>query len=197
MGSNFKIQPNGIWENQTGYGHHFDEGIYKAISKFLKEKEIKTIVDFGCGKADYTKKLIEEGYICEAYDGNPFTPELTDGIGNILDLSQEFNLNKKFDFVISLEVGEHIPKISERIFLDNICRHSSKHLMLSWAVIGQTGDGHVNCQDNEYIIEEMHKRGFEYDLENSTEIRNCTTNAWWFKNTIMLFYNTNNWECYF
>jgi SAM-dependent methyltransferase len=187
MASNFKIQPNGIWENQTGYGHHFDEGIYKATLKFLKEKEIKTIVDFGCGKADYIKKFIKEGYYCEAYDGNPHTPELTSGVGTILDLSKEFDLNKKFDLVLSLEVGEHIPKEYEEIYLDNLCKHSNKHVLLSWAIIGQTGDGHINCQNNDYIINEMFKRGFEYDLKNSLTLRQNVSNAFWFKNTIMIF----------
>ena len=43
-------------------------------------------------------------------DGNPITPKMTGGIGKVLDLSKRFDLEKKFDYVISVEVAEHIPK---------------------------------------------------------------------------------------
>ena len=61
------------------------------------------------------KQLISEGFKCEAYDGNPNTPEMTGGIGKVLDLSERFDLGKKFDYVVSLEVAEHIPKEYEEI----------------------------------------------------------------------------------
>ena len=47
-------------------------------------------------------ELISEGFKCEAYDGNPNTPEMTGGIGKVLDLSEKFDLNKKFDYVQKL-----------------------------------------------------------------------------------------------
>ncbi len=39
----------------------------------------------------------------EAYDGNPYTEQLTGGIGKVKDLSQRFNLLKQFKCVMSLD----------------------------------------------------------------------------------------------
>lgn len=185
--SKFKINAKGYWESDTSYGHHFDGGIYNGIVSLIEKFGMTNVVDFGCGMGDYIKRIMDLGYKCEAYDGNPNTPSLTNGIGKVLDFSEKFNLNRKFDLVMSLEVGEHIPKEYENIYINNICNHSNNYILISWAIIGQSGDGHVNCQNNDYVIKEMDKNGFEYDELNSINLRNLTTNAWWFKNTIMFF----------
>ena len=122
-----------------GNPHKIDTGLITNLSSIFEEDS--TIVDFGCGNADYIKQLISEGFKCEAYDGNPNTPEMTSGIGKVLDLSEKFDLNKKFDYVISLEVAEHIPKEYEEIYVDNLIRHTDYYLITSWAVKGQGGDG--------------------------------------------------------
>jgi cyclopropane fatty-acyl-phospholipid synthase-like methyltransferase len=178
---------NGFWENETSIGHVHDVKLCNSIVKFLKENDIKSIVDFGCGMGDYAKQFIINNIECEAYDGNPNTETLTNGLGRVIDLSKEFDLKKRFDCVLSLEVGEHIPKEYEQVFINNIVKHTTNLLILSWAIIGQGGDGHVNCQNNDYIISEMDKRGFYYDINSSKNLRSSVGNALWFINTIMVF----------
>jgi hypothetical protein len=87
---------------------------------------------------------------------------------------------------MSLEVGEHIPAEFESIYLDNVAKHAKGLIILSWAVPGQNGDGHVNCQSNEHIIDEMHLRSFTLDEVATKALRNSAS-LWWFKNTIMVF----------
>lgn len=181
-----KINKKGYWENNNGVGHYFDATLYPALAVFLKINNIKGIVDFGCGMADYAKRLIDLGFIVDAYDGNPNTPQLTNGIGKTLDLSNTFDLNRTYDCVLSLEVGEHIPKEYESVFINNLCRHSNKFIILSWAIPGQGGDGHVNCQTNDYIVSQLEKRGFNYLKNQSVFIRHLAT-ASWFNNTLMIF----------
>ena len=164
--------------------HKFDPGLSKALVTFLQNQE--EIVDFGCGNADYTKALINEGKKIDAFDGNPHTPEMTEGLGKVLDLSKKFNLNKKYECVISLEVGEHIPIDKEQIFIDNLDRHCIQCIILSWALPGQGGDGHFNERDNNYIKENFKKRGYKSWDEAEKFLRDSTT-LWWFKNTIMVF----------
>jgi cyclopropane fatty-acyl-phospholipid synthase-like methyltransferase len=184
--SNFQINERGFWESTDAEGHLHDTMLCQGIIKILKHENSSTIVDFGCGMGDYARTLIQNGISCEAFDGNPNTESLTNGLGKVLDFSLDFDLNKKFDAVLSLEVGEHIPKEYEQIFLNNICKHTDKTLILSWAVIGQGGDGHVNCQNNDYIINELTKRGFRIDVYNSNFLRQVSLLPW-FKNTIMVF----------
>jgi hypothetical protein len=91
---------------------------------------------------------------------------------------------------MSLEVGEHIPKDYEQVFLDNLVKHSNKFIILSWAIPNQIGDGHVNCQPNDYIINELDKRGFTFNPIESQKVREKNV-IWWFKNTFMVFFKKN------
>ena len=183
----------GIWTVNTGPSstiahantlHKFDPGLSQALLGFLEEQI--EIVDFGCGNADYSKILIKNGKKVDCFDGNPNTPEMTGGIGKVLDLSEDFDLGKKYECVISLEVGEHIPKEKEQTFLNNLDKHSNHCVILSWALPGQGGDGHFNEQPNDYIIKEMEKRNYNHWEEASNYFRN-SVNLWWFKKTIMVF----------
>jgi len=183
----------GIWTVNTGPSspianantlHKFDSGLSKALLGFLEDQN--EIVDFGCGNADYSKILINQGKKVDAFDGNPNTPEMTGGVGKILDLSKEFDLGKQYECVISLEVGEHIPPEYEQIFIDNITKHSKQCIILSWALPGQGGAGHVNERDNSYIKNEFQKRGYKSWDEAENLFRNAATFSW-FKNTIMVF----------
>jgi cyclopropane fatty-acyl-phospholipid synthase-like methyltransferase len=184
---NMKINEVGFWETTDQTGHVHDISIAAALSQYLADKQAKTVVDFGCGLGDYAKAFKADGYKVEAYDGNPNTETLTNGIGKVLDLSKPFYLGKKFDVVLSLEVGEHIPKEFEEQFIENITKHAKKHLIISWAVVGQGGDGHVNCANNDYIIGQIVDRGFKHNAKDSQTIRNAATNASWFSYTIMVF----------
>jgi hypothetical protein len=134
----------------------------------------------------YAKAFIENNISCDCYDGNPSTPELTNNLCGVLNLSETFNLNKQYDCVISLEVGEHIPENLENVFLDNLARHCKKLLILSWGIPGQVGDGHINLRTNEYIIDSLHKKKLFYDLELSNKLKKSAS-LWWFHRSIMVF----------
>jgi cyclopropane fatty-acyl-phospholipid synthase-like methyltransferase len=181
------INDLGYWETTDQTGHVHDLSIAASLCNYLADKEAETIVDFGCGLGDYAKAFKAKSYKIEAYDGNPNTETLSGGIGKVLDLSKPFYLGKKFDVVLSLEVGEHIPKEFEEQFIDNITKHAKKHLIISWAIVGQGGDGHVNCANNDYIIGQIVDRGFKHNENDSQKIRKAATNASWFGYTIMVF----------
>jgi SAM-dependent methyltransferase len=181
-----KINKRGFWENETAKGHHNDAPLCSILINFLKTNQIQTLLDLGCGPAYYVGEFIKEGIQCDAFDGNPFTPELTKGLGKVVDLSENMDLGKTFDFVLSLEVGEHIPQEFEDVYINNVLKHSHNYVLLSWAVPGQTGDGHINEKSNDYIVDKITALGFEYDKDISTGLRN-SAQARWFKNTLMLF----------
>lgn len=190
MGEIMKINARGYWENSTTEGHGHDEGLAKAIVDFLKKQRAESVVDFGCGDGFYTKFLNENKICCLGLDGNPHTPELTDGQGYVLDLTLKHEFGP-LDWALSLEVGEHIPSEFEGAFLHNLHHHNRYGIILSWAVRGQGGDGHVNCQDNLEIIDKITKMGYTFD-QNSTQIlrSKCALyphTGWWFRNTLMVF----------
>lgn len=84
------------------------------------------------------------------------------------------------------QVGEHIPATYEHKFLANVNRSNICGAILSWAVPGQLGHGHVNTRTNEYIIERMGAMGYEYDAVAAGEGR-AVAHLGWFKNTFMVF----------
>lgn len=177
------IDKHGFWIGSEE-NHLFDRQLCNAIS-IIFEKDVIGIVDIGCGDGSYTKFLRDQGFICNGYDGNPETLKITNGVCSIMDFSQPQNISK-YDLVLSLEVGEHIPVEYEQIFINNICRASASKIILSWAVEGQSGYGHVNCRNNDYIIKQMADRGFVFNANISSKLRMASTLPW-FGNTIMYF----------
>ena len=164
--------------------HLCDESLCEAIIAMFK---VETVVDIGCGNGSYVRKFIEAGFDCVGYDGSPLTEEISGGMCHIIDFSEAIDIGK-YDLVVSLEVGEHIPKQYEEVYLDNIIRAARRNIVLSWAIEGQPGYGHVNCRNNDYVIEEIEKRGFIFDKEGSLYLRDKSTLPW-FKNTIIIFKN--------
>lgn len=192
-----KINERGYWENETAEGHEHDEGLANALVEFFRQQEDPTInlriLDMGCGDGFYSWKLFDNYFTIKAVDGNPNTVKLTKELGIVADFSKPIDLGI-YDWVLSLEVGEHIPQEYEDTFLSNIDKHNKHGVILSWAVPGQGGDGHVNCKTNEEVILKLKERGYEFDSEETRKLRNVCgiypTPCYWFRNTLMVFRRT-------
>ena len=144
---------------------------------------------------DYLKKLHDNGFSNlhgfegEVRKGSPKFIKNWD-LSNPIKNYEGYNSLKKSAYnTICLEVGEHIPKQYESIFLDNITSLTTNKIILSWAIIGQLGDGHVNCMNNDEVILKMDELGFKYLEDDSISARNSVSPAIasWFLKTIMIF----------
>jgi cyclopropane fatty-acyl-phospholipid synthase-like methyltransferase len=184
---NPQIHDHGYWQGNVDECHHeYDEPLSKALVDFFSKQRANSIVDFGCGWGDYVKHFIQNYLNAIGYDGNPNTPEISNNTCKVLDLSKEHRFAKPSDWVMSLEVGEHLPCEFEDIFINNLHHNNTKGIILSWALKGQGGHGHVNEQDNDYIKSKICKLGYLNDIETEEKFRECATLPW-FKNTIMVF----------
>ncbi len=97
---------------------------------------------------------------------------------NFLDLSvPQFGL-PLYDYVMSLEVGEHIPAKFESTFLDNLVRYAKIGIILSWAVPGQGGYAHVNNRPLTYVVAQMDQRGFSRNESLSVQMQKVSTYDW-------------------
>ncbi|MBS0626744.1 MAG: methyltransferase domain-containing protein [Verrucomicrobia bacterium] len=180
----YYVSPHGYFIGESE--HVTDWKLAKAIVDFLKSEGAQTVVDFGCGDGDYVNYYLKNGLTAVGYDGNPVTEMVSGGTCFVQDLSVPLDLQKKFDWVISLETGEHLPKQYEEIFLENLIRHLKCGLILSWAVEGQGGTGHFNEQNNDYIKNIFSDLGWENDIEVEEHLRK-QSDVSWFKNTVMVF----------
>lgn len=178
------IHPRGYWlSDEDSSPYFFDKKLAVQLLDIFKGS---SVVDFGCGGGDYVRFLVDNKIESIGYDGNPATTKFSDGLCRIRDLTETFLLDKKYDWVLSLEVGEHIPRKYEKTFIDNILNHAEKGVVLSWAIPGQLGVGHVNLRKNNYIKKIFKKKGFKNNIKLENHLRN-SAELGWFKNTIMVF----------
>lgn len=177
-----------LFDKETGI---LFDGKY-SLDKKLIETICETfnpvkIADMGCGVGDYCKVCLSYGYKIDGYEGSQIACQKA-VCGNIecVDLSKPAEPKDDYDLVLCLEVGEHIPQKHQEVFIDNLDRFSKDILILSWALPGQVGTGHVNCLSNETVIELMGDKNFNFD-KNMSEYLRKNSELSWFKNTLMVF----------
>ena len=183
------VHRHGYWLDE-GEGHHaHDDELAGALVQLF---DGASVVDVGCGLGEYVKRFQEADIPSLGYDGNPATSYLTGARCCTVDFAQQLPrtvIAWKCRWVLSLEVGEHIPADYESTFLDNVVQLAMDGIVLSWAVPGHTGRGHVNCRSNDYIRHQMALRGWVSDFEIERELRAAARRSW-FKETIMVFHPT-------
>lgn len=174
----------GIWigENLQNY-HKYDSNLAEGLSDFF-EQEGGNVVDMGCGYGEYVEK-ISEVTECVGYDGNPFTENITQGLCKVLDLSKKQNIRKS-DWVLSLEVGNHIPRDFEDVFIDNLHNTNKKGIIISWASESQKGAFQLNKRDGDYIVKKFKDLGYTYDSASSNILKK-KARFFWFRNTLKVF----------
>lgn len=179
-----EINNTGFWIGDATIQHKHDPQLADALAKLFRNS---TVYDLGCGEGKYVKHFNDQGDIdALGFDGNPLTDKYT--FCMTFDITKSMNLPKN-NWVLSLEVGEHIPKELMSQYIDNLKNLSEDGIVLSWAVPGQGGDGHVNELPNEDVIALFPE--YDYDIETSLYLRSKAT-LWWFKSTIMVFKKKHN-----
>ena len=188
-----KITSTGYWVNPTLNYHAHSPKLAKWISEFLENEKDIPVIDMGCGLGDYLVHLQNKGF--KTLLGIEGEKSNKVNFKNIInqDLTVPFDLTKEYKGnVISLEVGEHIPKQYQKQYLDNLDRHCNNFLIMSWAIKNQPGLGHVNCMDNDEIIPIIENMGYNYLPVHSSDARiNSDDFTPWFKNTILIFKKNN------
>ncbi len=191
----------GIWTlDEARRSHFFDEPLAAMIcNAWWKPDHQYSIADLGCGRGAYAYyiQLRQLGRVT-GYEGTPGMQHSDIAVHSPI---YEYDLSKprtdmkifgenllSYGLVLCLEVGEHIPKEHEQNVFDNVSLFVADggDLILSWAIPGQGGVGHVNEQPNDYVIEQMQQRGFTHNKELSDRLRDAARLPW-FKNTLMVF----------
>ena len=107
-----------------------------------------------------------------------------------MDLKEEFNLNRKFDLAICLEVAEHLDKINADMLIASLTRHSDI-IIFSAAVPHQGGQGHLNEQWIDYWEKKFSKYDFKfYDIVRPLIWNNLKV-KWWYKQNMVVASSKN------
>lgn len=175
---------NGIWNAESAQHHQSSLKFAKWLAGYLPKDT--PIVDFGCGNGYYMGYLENEGFVTNGIDGNEEI-EILCPCFNKADLTQHFHIHY-LSSIVSLEVGEHIPKEFQENFMQTLCDNCDKHLILSWASIGQPGIGHINCRDQKEVIADVESRGFKLNEAATKDARaNVDPNCDWLERNLLVF----------
>lgn len=162
------------------------------ISKLNLGYEINSILDVGCGLGVWLKAWQEHGTEnVFGIDGNYIDQEalhISRDHFHVLDLTQPFDLQQRFDLVECLEVAEHIPEKSAASLIFSLTKHSDI-ILFSAAIPGQGGEHHVNEQPLEYwaaLFAEHGYHAFDYPRHKTQGLREIEP---WYRYNSMIYAN--------
>jgi len=164
------------------------QNIVEVLVGLFTTENVTSISDYGAGVGQYGAELKTRmpGLVYYGYDGAGDVEAYTSGLLRWFDLTQPLN-NPVTDWVLSLEVGEHIPSKYEGMFIRNLHRHNCKGIILSWGILGQEGLNHINNHSNDYLSAVFVELGYVRDSELETLLRRKEGNYGWFEKSVMVF----------
>jgi hypothetical protein len=136
---------------------------------YLLEKfKIKKMTDLGSGQGHTSQWFMQKDIEVTAVEGLEFNVQNSVVPAILHDITTgPFEL--KTDLVLCVEVVEHIEEKYLDYLLTSLCQ--GEILFMTHAVPGQPGYHHVNCQDSEYWIDHISKKGYNLLEKESSEIR--------------------------
>jgi SAM-dependent methyltransferase len=167
----------------------------KIILEILKGVfDFKSVLDVGCGDGRWLRQCAALGVeTCIGVDG-PWTDKRrllvsTDSIA-IHNLVGRFDLHRRFDLAVSLEVAEHIaPEHSEQ-FIANLVAHSD-WVLFGAAIPYQGGFRHINERWQSYWAGIFDGHGYQvFDLLRNIIWTN-TSIHFWYKQNMLTYVNRN------
>jgi hypothetical protein len=173
--------------------------LVSEILTLIDNEKVASVNNFGAGVGQYKEAILHQGngqHILpdqkhpkvewKAYDGAGNVFDYTKGFVNYFNLTVPLELPKD-DWVVALEVGEHVPNKYEGKLNCNLHHHNCKGIILSWAVLGQDGHLHINNHLNDYVISLFKELGNIKDLNLKAKLRNPDGYHGWFVASTMAF----------
>lgn len=186
-------EETGVRSQKTLHNFYFDEGLASCMSYLCKAEKIRKIFDLGCGPGYYVNYLRHKNIVAYGYDGNPYVKELSTVIMTEtkfpcerLLVHEPIESYNKADLVIFLAVGEYIHKKYEDVVWDNICKLTTKYLIISWAEDKKYDNHIINPKSQDDLVTILHSRGFEIQSLGTQMLKDSTNNVQ-YKNSICFF----------
>ena len=155
--------------------------------------DTRSIADVGCGSGAYAAEFNRRGlhvwageyaatgrWLAHRQGLTPHRFDVTD---------PSTHPGKTFDLAYSIEVAEHLPDALADRFVGFLVRMSGL-LVVTAAVPGQGGHGHINEQPAEYWVTKFAAQSFTFDAENSSRLRQALSKrsvSSFLSNNLMVF----------
>ena len=158
----------------------------EIVPYLLELVKPKSVIDVGCGLGAWLYVFQEHGVSAiMGIDGDWVDKKMLI-IQQDQFLSSNFNnlieLDKKFDLVVCLEVGEHLPESSARKFVKSLTTLGNV-IFFSAAIPFQGGTNHINEQWPEYWVKLFRDRDYL--------VIDCFRKKFWNNEKIRYFYRQN------
>ncbi len=140
---------------------HSAAGALAGARRILGEELPQSLLDVGCGWGTWLRAAKALGIADVNGIDAQALPEYDDLDGAVMvrDLSQPFDLGRRFDVVLCLEVAEHLDDAHAASLIASLCRHGDR-IIFSAACPNQFGQNHVNCQWPAYWQTRFNAAGF-------------------------------------
>lgn len=178
-----------IFTTDESQHHHHVASLARLAAEWFDSRG--PLIDFGCGDGYYLSEIyLTNGLLAEQVIGVEGTRKIANPLwANIVqwDLCHPLWLGLKGD-VMSVEVAEHLDAQHHEAYMDNLSRHCSHKLLLTWAVRGQGGTRHVAERDEHEVVPYVRQWGFDFLKEESYRWREIVgQECGYMRNTIYLF----------
>ena len=181
------------------FGNNQDSAADSILPIVLDMFDVNSVVDFGCGNCGWLKAAenlgVQEvrGVDSSIAGTTAIHPE------NIVkrDLTAPIDLGQRYDLVMSMEVAQNLPRGSEDIFVDTLCRHGDL-VLFSSAIVGhileQRGGNSSNEQFLSYWVAKFLKKGYVVADVIRPKIWNDDNIELCYRQDTLLFVNRENEE---
>lgn len=154
----------------------------------------RSVVDVGCGLGTWLKEFLNYGVQSVlGIDGEYVERKkmkIPENLFLAKNLEESFNVKRKYDLVVSLEVAEHLKQSSAEKFIETLAELGDT-ILFSAAIKAQGGQNHINEQNTEYWIDKFSQNGYDlYDVLRPIFWNNKNVD-WWYRQNMMIFTKNN------
>ena len=148
--------------NEDFHNYHikwFREKNYNFAKTIYELYNFDSVVDLGCSIGTFLEPFFKNGKRVQGYEycyeESMNGIKQIDGLINNIkfgDVTKEIDDNTKYDCSVSIEVAEHIPNEFSESLVKNLIKLSKGFIIFTAARPGQSGTGHINCQEKDFWI---------------------------------------------
>lgn len=166
---------------------HTLEGPRTALRSLFDGKIPASLLDVGCGTGTWLKAATELGVTdIVGVDGVSIPDKdllFPSACFIKQDFSSEWNLGRRFDTALCLEVGEHLDSNAAKVLVSALVLHSDV-VHFSAACPSQDGQHHVNCQWPGYWQAIFNSYGYVCEDAIRWKIWNDERIEWWYRQNL-------------